>query len=105
VGEAAVAPLVRSATRRATTRPAADRVEDGVNFYTTANGIPIIVKPRPSSPLVTTAICYRGGSILENSENMGATALMARVSIKGTESRTAQQLAEEIEALGGSLSP
>ena len=51
------------------------------------------------------SIAMRGGALDETEQSAGITGLMARVSVKGTERRSAAALAEETEALGGSISP
>jgi zinc protease len=86
-------------------RATPDSVEDGVHVYTAPNGVRIVVEPRHSSALVSAAICYRGGTLLEAAAHAGITGLTARVSVKATERRTGAQLAEEIEGIGGSLAP
>lgn len=73
--------------------------------YELANGVRLVVKQRSSVPLVSMAIGVAGGSGLESKQHAGYTALMARSSIKGTASRTAAQLAEQAERMGGSISP
>jgi zinc protease len=80
------------------------RVEDGVHFYA-AGGATIVVKPRRASPLVSMAVCCRGGVLNETSATAGITRVMARSSIKGTRTRSSTQLAEETEALGGVIQP
>ncbi len=80
------------------------RTEDGVHFYDSA-GLTIVVKPRHASPLVTMAVCIRGGVVHETAANAGITTLMARASIRGTRTRSGAQLAEESEALGGVIQP
>ncbi|HEX7119240.1 MAG TPA: pitrilysin family protein [Longimicrobiales bacterium] len=79
-------------------------VEDGVHFYEMASGVRLAVKPRPTSPLVSLGIFYRGGVVRETAEVAGITALMMRTSLKGTQSRSARRLAEEAEILGGAIS-
>lgn len=76
------------------------RIEDGVHFYD-ISGIPVVVEPRPSARLVSTAVVCRGGLVDETRANAGITTLLGRASIKGTVRRTAARLAEESEALGG----
>lgn len=80
-------------------------IEDDVRCYELSNGVRLAVKPRPSSPLVSMAICFRGGPLHEPVGSAGITGLMARVSIKGTATRSAARLAEETEALGGAILP
>jgi zinc protease len=79
-------------------------VED-VAYAELQNGTHVVIKQRTNVPLVSIAIGARGGSLLENRERAGYTALMARTSIKGTSQRTAAQIAEAAESMGGSISP
>jgi zinc protease len=45
----------------------------------------------------------RGGAVQEADDRAGLTLLMAQASVKGTERRTAEQIAAESESLGGSV--
>jgi zinc protease len=103
----AVAPIVAptGGTGRAPNRVVREQVEDGVHFFRTAAGVPIVIKPRPTSPLVSLAIALRGGTSLEAPAQAGLSALAARTSIKGTRTRTAAQLALAAEALGAVIQP
>jgi zinc protease len=92
-------------TQLSVARPQPDFVEDGVHAYTTSNGVRILIEPRRSSSLVSASICLRGGALFEPAGSAGVSALVARVSVKGTEQRTGAQLAEEMEGIGGSLAP
>jgi zinc protease len=47
---------------------------------------------------------FRGGLLAENPQDNGITHLMAKVVLKGTKTRTAEQIANEIEEVGGSIS-
>ncbi|HET9986468.1 MAG TPA: pitrilysin family protein [Longimicrobiales bacterium] len=85
--------------------PQSVRVEDDVHFYDLADGTRLAVKPRRSTPLVSMTIAFRGGSAHEEPANAGLTSLMARASVKGTARRTAAELAEATESLGGAISP
>ncbi|HEX9109318.1 MAG TPA: pitrilysin family protein, partial [Longimicrobiales bacterium] len=78
--------------------------EDGVHFYDLPDGTRVVVKPRRSMPLVSMAVWFRGGELRERPENAGITSLLARVSVKGTASRSAAELAERSEAMGGAIS-
>lgn len=77
---------------------------DGVFVYDIAGGRAVI-KQKSNVPLVTIAIAARGGSHDEDPTTAGLTGLVARASIKGTAARTAAQIAETAEAMGGSVSP
>lgn len=83
---------------------ARERVEDGVHFYSLANGVEIAVCPRTASPLVAMAVCRRGGVIEENDTTRAFTSMMMRTSVKGTRSRDAAAIALQTETLGGAIS-
>jgi zinc protease len=70
-----------------------------------SNGVHLLVERRGELPLLSIAIAARGGSVLEPRTRAGLTSLMARTSIKGTATRTAAQIAERAERMGGSISP
>jgi zinc protease len=65
----------------------------------------VLIQQRSNLPLVSMAIATRGGALLEPRSAAGTTALMARASIKGTPARTAAQIAEAAESMGGSIAP
>lgn len=81
------------------------RNEAGVHIYELDGGGRGIVKERSNIPLVTIAIAARGGVHNETSANAGITGLMARASVKGTANRTAAEIAQIAEDMGGSISP
>lgn len=74
-----------------------------VEKFTLANGLRILVCPDRKLPLVNMVAVFRGGLLAETAETAGLTALAARTLIKGTERRTAEQLNDEIEAVGGHI--
>jgi zinc protease len=49
------------------------------------------------------ASVFRGGLLAETRETNGITRLMAKVLLKGTKTRTAEEIADTIEAVGGSI--
>jgi zinc protease len=85
-------------------RPTFEREEAGVRVYRTANGVPILVRRKPGAPLVHAGVYIVGAASQEDPSRAGLTTLMVRTSLKGTSSRTALQIAEEGELLGGSVS-
>ncbi|HUQ46597.1 MAG TPA: pitrilysin family protein [Gemmatimonadaceae bacterium] len=78
------------------------REEAGVSVYETASGIPILVR-RKAGALVHAGVFALGGARDEPTEYAGLTSLLVRTAIKGTAHRTAAQIAEEAELLGGSV--
>lgn len=78
-----------------------DRTEGDVHVFHTGNGVPIIVKRRPGAALAHLGVFVQGGVTEEEEANGGITTLMARAALRGTAGRTATQLAEDAERLGG----
>ena len=83
--------------------PPAERVESGVHIYRLPSGTPVLVKQRPGSPLVYAGVFALGGANAERVDIGGRTLLMARTALKGTRRRSAVQIAEDGEMLGGSV--
>src|SRR5439155_9075709 len=93
----------RATAAVARSTPRVGRVEAGVHVYRLASGVPILIKRRPGSPLVYAGVFALGGASGENEAIGGRTLLMARTALKGTERRSAVQIAEDGEMLGGSV--
>lgn len=83
--------------------PELEREEAGVRVYRTKNGVPILVRRKAGAPLVNAAVYMAGGACQEEPSLAGLTTLMVRTALKGTSTRTALQIAEEGELLGGSV--
>lgn len=88
------------AARTETSEPAA---AGEVQKMELANGMRLLVREDPRLPLVSIAAVFRGGLLAETPQTNGITRLMAKVLLKGTTTRTAEQIADTIEAVGGSL--
>lgn len=80
-------------------------IENGVHVYDLGGSSRALVKLKSNIPLVTIAIGARGGAHHETVATAGFTGLVVRASIKGTTSRSATQIAEVAEGMGGSISP
>jgi zinc protease len=81
-----------------------ERTEAGVTVYRLESGVPVLVKRRQGGASLTYAGVFAiGGPSMEDLQIAGRTLLMARTAIKGTASRTAVQIAEAGEMLGGSV--
>jgi zinc protease len=71
---------------------------------TLANGLRVIVIERTGgAPLVTAQLVIKKGGEVDPPELAGLGNMLADLVTKGTEKRSATQIAEAIEALGGSL--
>lgn len=70
---------------------------------TLANGLRVIVVERPNSPLVAVQLVIKNGAEVDPDGLSGLADLTANLLTKGTEKRSAPDIAEAIEMLGGSL--
>jgi zinc protease len=75
-----------------------------IQKFELSNGLRLLVREDHRLPLVGIGAVFRGGLLAETPQDNGITRLMAKVVLKGTKTRTAEQIANEIEAVGGSIS-
>ncbi len=74
-----------------------------IKKFTLPNGLRLLVREDPRLPLVSVYAAFRGGLLAESPETNGITRLFSRAILKGTKTRTAAQIAEQIEGAGGSI--
>jgi len=67
------------------------------------NGLTLLVAERPTLPMVTVQILLKTGSVLEPKDKAGLAHLTAALLPLGTVSRTAPEISEAIEFVGGGL--
>ena len=67
------------------------------------NGLTILVRENDAAPVVALSLQVRAGSRFETESTAGITNFLHRVMLRGTVRRTAVQLAEASEDIGGSL--
>src|SRR5205814_4490309 len=96
-------PVEQPAVVRNGGAPPRERVEAGIHIYRLSSGVPVLIKRRPNSPIVYAGVFALGGASAEREDIGGRTLLMARTAVKGTSRRTAVQIAEDGELLGGSV--
>jgi zinc protease len=84
-------------------QPRLESLENGVSVFRTSDGMPILVRAKPGAMIAHIAIHAIGGVRDESRETAGLTTLAMRTSIKGTATRTAAQIAEDAEMLGGRI--
>ena len=75
-----------------------------VRRFELSNGLRLLVREDPRLPLVSMTAVFRSGLLAETPQTNGITRLTARALLKGTKTRTAEQIADQIEAIGGSIS-
>jgi zinc protease len=83
---------------------AAPREAGEIQKFTLSNGLRLLVREDARLPLIAIGAVFRGGLLAERAETNGITRLMARSLLKGTNTRSAEQIAAEIEAVGGAIS-
>jgi predicted Zn-dependent peptidase len=67
------------------------------------NGARLIVKRNPSNRILAIQCFFRVGSYVERKEENGITNFVCHTMIKGTTKRTALEIAETMEAIGGEI--
>ena len=70
---------------------------------TLANGIRVIAIPKPGTGLVTVSAAIKAGSVFDPNAAAGLADFTASLLTRGTKDHTAPQIAETVEALGGSI--
>jgi zinc protease len=79
--------------------------EHPVQKFELPSGLRLLVKEDHRLPFVQFRLAFNGGLLSETVANSGITSLMSRMLMKGTPTRSAVEIATEIESLGGSLDP
>jgi len=102
-------PLVTpaSAAERLVPPPAGPAVSPTIpapQEFTLANGLRVITVEKHGLPLLTATLAAAGGGAADPADRAGRASLTADLMTKGTKTRSATQIAAEIEALGGSIS-
>jgi zinc protease len=77
--------------------------EHPIRKYELPNGLRLLLKEDHRLPFVQFRVAFRGGVLAEDAQNNGITQLMSKLLLKGTITRSAEEIAKEIESVGGSL--
>ena len=67
------------------------------------NGLKLLVKEDSRLPFVEIRTVFQGGVLAETEKNNGITVLMSRMLLKGTRKRSGEDIAKEIESVGGHI--
>ncbi len=71
---------------------------------TLSNGATLVVRESRHLPLISVALGFRGGFRDEPDSLLGVTSLTLKHMLRGTDSRSADRLADDIEGLGSGIS-
>lgn len=74
-----------------------------IQKFELGNGLRLLVREDPRLPLVSAVAVFKAGLLAETPEDNGITRLFSKTLLKGTKNRTAEQIADEIEAVGGGI--
>ncbi len=74
-----------------------------VQKYELPNGLRLLVKEDHRLPFVQLRAIWEGGVLAESEAQSGVTQFMSKLMLKGTDRRTGQQIAEQIESVGGHI--
>jgi zinc protease len=94
--------LPQGAAPKAEAAPS-EAAEHSIRKFELKNGLRLLVKEDHRLPFVQFRAVLQGGVLAETSTNSGLTHLMAKMLIKGTARRTAEEIARQIESVGGSI--
>jgi zinc protease len=72
-----------------------------IRKFELSNGLRLLVKEDSRLPFVEFRALFLGGVLAESSADNGSTQLMAKMLLKGTAKRSAEDIAREIESVGG----
>ncbi len=104
-GLPAAAELLRKAGEMATTASSATtRATVDVDKSVMENGTTLLIRRVPTSPLIEVRMYADGGLEAETPETSGIGNLTMSMLTRGTTFRSANQIAEELEAIGASIS-
>lgn len=68
------------------------------------NGLRVVLRRDASLPMLHATLAVRAGAPTETARTAGINSLLSECILKGSATRTAKQLAEEMEDLGGAIS-
>jgi predicted Zn-dependent peptidase len=74
-----------------------------IDQSTLPNGLKVWLVPRSGFPKIDLVLIVRGGTAADAAAQRGTSSLMAQLPTEGTATRDSRQIAEALQAMGGSL--
>ena len=81
----------------------ATSLDHPVQKFDLASGLRLLVKEDHRLPFVEFRAVFQGGVLVETPDNNGVTQLTGKLLLKGTARRSAEDIAREIESVGGGI--
>ncbi len=92
---------IGTAAPQAATAPAGADIT--IQKFEWPNGLRLLVREDPKLPTVDARVVFKGGVLAESPDNNGISKLTTRMLLKGTATRTAEEIATAIESVGGDI--
>ena len=93
----------KGAARKTKKTKARSKKADEVVSYTLDNGAQLFVKPRRDIPVVAVRAAFLGGLLAQTPENAGISHFLSSAWTRGTESRSAADLARTMEDMASEI--
>jgi len=77
--------------------------ESLVEKYRLANGLTVVIRQNPSSPVVAVQAWVKAGSTTEPEARAGMSHILEHMAFKGTKRRGPGEIAREVESVGGEI--
>jgi len=74
-----------------------------VEKYQLPNGLTVVIRPNPSSPVVAVQAWVKSGSTTEPETRAGMSHILEHMAFKGTKRRGPGEIAREVESVGGEI--
>ncbi|MEN8162144.1 MAG: insulinase family protein, partial [Myxococcota bacterium] len=95
---------IEGASRRFARPARAPSTSPATEAYTLANGLRLLVQPRPEIPVVAARAALLGGQLAEAEETAGLTHFLASLWTRGSVSHAAAEFARRVESLAADVS-
>ena len=77
--------------------------ETPVEKFRLDNGLTVVIRPNPATPVAAVQLWVKAGSTAEPEERAGMSHILEHMAFKGTKRRGVGDIAREVESLGGDI--